>query len=245
MISRSAVIIPVLNEEESIGRVISALPRDLAQIIVVDNGSTDRSADEALGAGATDIVREVRRGYGRAMLSGIDALDEDIEYVGFIDGDGSDNPSQLIELIELVSSNQCDLAIGSRTLGNCEDGALTPQQRFGNWLSTRLIKLLWKHDYSDLGPMRAVRLAELRRIKMVDKDFGWTVEMQAKALVHGLRVMEVAVDYKNRYAGKSKISGTIKGSVFAGYKIITTIFRIYFREGRLIVSEGGVSITNR
>ncbi len=220
-----AVIIPALNEAESIGRVIADLPRDLiSDIIVVDNGSTDATAQRARDAGAR-VVLEPRRGYGQACLTGIAALDRQTDLVVFLDGDYSDDPADVVRIVGPILANEADLVIGSRVLGQAEVGALMPQQRFGNAVATLLIRWLYGAHYTDLGPFRAIRRDALERIEMTDRDFGWTVEMQVKAARDGLRFMEVPVSYRRRFAGESKVAGTISGSLRAGWKIISTILR--------------------
>jgi glycosyltransferase involved in cell wall biosynthesis len=218
-----AVIIPALNEEEAIQRVLGDIPGGLVdQIIVVDNGSTDRTAQVARSAGAV-VVEEPRRGYGQACLSGIAALAE-AEIVVFLDGDYSDYPEELPQIIAPILSDKADLVIGSRVLGQRQKGALTLQQRLGNALATKLIQWIFGVRYTDLGPFRAIRRSPLTRLKMEDRDFGWTVEMQVKAARAGMRIVEVPVSYRPRI-GISKISGTISGTVRAGHKILSTIFR--------------------
>ena len=217
------MIIPALNEEEAILHVLAALPVGLIdQVIVVDNGSTDRTATVARDAGAL-VVEESRRGYGRACLSGIAAL-KMAEIVIFLDGDYSDYPEELPQLIAPIIENKADLVIGSRVLGQRTKGALTPQQRLGNALATLLIRCFFGVRYTDLGPFRAIRRNALEQLEMEDVDFGWTVEMQVKAARTGMRITEVPVRYRVRI-GTSKISGTISGSLRAGYKILSTIFR--------------------
>lgn len=220
---RISVIIPAFNEKLSIGRVIADIPEGLVQeIIVVDNGSTDRTASIARSAGAR-VVREDNRGYGYACLAGIADLNAP-DVVVFLDGDYSDHPSELPLLLEPVLSGEADMVIGSRVRGACEKGALLPQARFGNALATFLIRLLFGVRYTDLGPFRAILYDRLLEMDMKDKTFGWTVEMQVKAAKMGIRVCEVPVSYRRRI-GKSKISGTVQGTIKAGYKILATIFR--------------------
>lgn len=219
--AKIAVIIPALNEEQSIGRVVSALPRWVDDVIVVDNGSTDRTAEIARAHGAR-VVGEPVRGYGMACLSGIAAL-EDPDIVVFMDGDFSDDPEDMSLLVDPIISGEADLVIGSRTRGQREPGSLTPQARFGNWLACVLIRLFWNITYTDLGPFRAIRASRLKRLGMRDRDYGWTVEMQIKAAREGLRVREVPVSYRRRI-GESKVSGTLKGALAAGVKILSTIF---------------------
>lgn len=218
------MIIPALNEEEAIGYVLRELPADLVdQVIVVDNGSTDGTAEIARALGA-QVVKEPARGYGAACLRGISLVHPDTEVIVFLDGDYSDYPEELDLLVEPILAGGADMVIGSRARGRHEEGALTPQQIFGNWLATRLIKMIWKYNYTDLGPFRAIRVDALQRLNMRDANFGWTVEMQIKALKARLRVAEVAVRYKKR-RGQSKVSGTVSGSIKAGAKILFTIAR--------------------
>ncbi|MGM0493300.1 MAG: glycosyltransferase family 2 protein [Armatimonadota bacterium] len=219
-----SVIIPALDEEDAIGSVIDEIPRPpVSDVIVVDNGSTDRTAGVAREHGAT-VVREDRRGYGRACLRGIAALPDDTDTVVFLDGDHSDFPEQIPDLIAPIAADEADMVIGSRALGECETGALTPVQIFGNWLACTLMRLIYGHRYTDLGPFRAISREALERLEMQDLDFGWTVEMQIKALKNRMRVAEIPARYRCRI-GRSKISGTIMGSVRAGHKIIATILR--------------------
>lgn len=219
-----AVIIPALDEEDAIVRVLGDIPDELsATVIVVDNGSTDRTAARARDCGAT-VVAEPRRGYGQACLAGLAALPEGVDIVVFLDGDYSDYPSEMSTLVEPIARDAADLVIGSRVLGETETGALLPQARVGNALATWLIRHLFGVKYTDLGPFRAVRLTALKKLHMADRNFGWTVEMQVKAARRGLRIAEVPVRYRRRI-GESKITGTFLGSVRAGYKILWTIFR--------------------
>ena len=218
-----SVIIPAFNEADSIGKVIADIPKAWVQeIIVVDNGSLDQTAEVAHAAGAR-VVREARRGYGSACLAGIAALNAP-EIVVFLDGDYSDFPSEMPLLIQPILADDAEMVIGSRTRGVREKGALLPQARFGNALAVFLIRLLFRVHYTDLGPFRAIRYEQLLAMKMRDKTFGWTVEMQVKAAKMGLRVCEVPVSYRKRI-GQSKITGTVKGTILAGYKILTTILR--------------------
>ena len=219
------VIIPALNEEQSIGRVLADIPAGLADtVVVVDNGSTDRTAAVAAAAGAT-VVSESRRGYGQACLTGMAALAAaDVDVVVFLDGDYSDYPEEMGSLVEPIIRGDADFVVGSRVRGERQQGALLPQARFGNALATWLIHLLYGVEYTDLGPFRAIRNEALERLQMADRDFGWTVEMQAKAARRRLRVTEIPVRYRKRI-GTSKISGTVKGSILAGYKILSTIAR--------------------
>jgi glycosyltransferase involved in cell wall biosynthesis len=219
---RIGVVIPALNEERSIGRVLEEIPAWADEIIVVDNGSTDRTAEKAREGGAR-VVFEPRRGYGAACLKGIVSL-KPADVVVFLDGDLSDYPEQMDRLVEPILSGEAGMVIGSRVLGTREEGALTPQARFGNRLSCLLIRLFWGVRYTDLGPFRAIGSPYLARLGMRDRDYGWTVEMQIKAAVMGIRSMEVPVDYRKRI-GVSKVSGSLKGVILAGVKILYTIFR--------------------
>ncbi|TWT64037.1 glycosyltransferase family 2 protein [Rubinisphaera italica] len=222
------VIIPVYNEEASLPLVLKDLPK-VGQILVVDNGSTDRSASIAVQHGAT-VVTEPRRGYGSACLAGIQAIRELItedsrpEIVVFIDGDYSDHSDLLPLLVRPILQGQVDFVAGSRMLGEREPGAMPPAAVFGNWLAPLLMWLCWGAKFTDLGPFRAITWQALEKLGMSDRNFGWTVEMQIKATVARLRCHEIPVPYRRR-VGKSKISGTISGSVKAGYKILYTIAR--------------------
>ena len=217
------VVIPAFNEEAAIGRVLDDIPTDLVdQVVVVDNGSTDGTAARARQRGA-QVVDEPRRGYGQACLAGISALDR-VEIVVFLDGDYSDHPDEMPALLDPLRRGEADLVIGSRILGEAEKGALLPQARFGNLLATWLLRRLFGVAYTDLGPFRAIRFEALQRLRMQDRTFGWTVEMQVKAARLGLRHAEVPVRYRRRI-GSSKISGTFRGAVGAGWKILWTIFR--------------------
>ena len=221
------VIIPAFNEEKSIGKVIAEIPADIIrEIVVVDNASTDQTAVAARSANAT-VLHEAIPGYGRACLLGIrycTSKNPAPEIIVFLDGDYSDYPEEIPLLIKPILENNADLVIGSRALGEKEKGSMTPQQIFGNWLATALLKLFYNVKFTDLGPFRAIRFSSLIALGMQDKTFGWTVEMQLKAAKQGLRCLEVPVRYRKRI-GISKISGTLKGTVMAGYKILLTIFR--------------------
>lgn len=222
--SRVTVIIPALNEEKSIGSVLNAIPRNLVnEIIVVDNGSTDRTADVARHCGAR-VVLEPARGYGAACLAGIAEINNDCDIVAFVDADFSDFPEDLEKLLQPVNENKADMVIGTRTMSAESRSALTPQQRFGNWLATTLVSAFFGYRYSDLGPFRVVRRDALERLGMTDRNYGWTIEMQIKAVQKNLLIAEVPVRYRIRI-GRSKISGTVKGTILAGVKIIYTIFR--------------------
>ena len=224
---RYALIIPALNEEATIGAQLIQIPAGFFDpIVVVDNGSTDATAEVAAAAGAT-VVTEPRRGYGRACQAGIAALSGEVSAVAFMDADLSDDPAELGPLLQRFEEDGLDLLIGSRTLGTAESGSLTPLQRFGNGLSTRLIGLLWNVRFSDLGPMRVIRREALARLRLRDPTFGWNVEMQASAAALRLKIAEMPVRYRRRRGGRSKISGTLTGSVRAGAKILWTIGRCY------------------
>ena len=220
------VIIPAFNEEASIGSVLEDLPRPpVGRVIVADNNSTDQTAAVAKAAGAI-VVPATRQGYGSACLTGLDYLRRHLppEIVVFIDGDYSDHPDELAEVIAPILEDRADLVIGSRTLGTRERGALLPQAQAGNLLACLLMRWLYGHRFTDLGPFRAIRWDALERLQMQDPDFGWTVEMQVKALRHRLRVAEVPVSYRRR-VGVSKITGTVMGTVRAGHKILWTLFK--------------------
>ena len=217
-----AVVIPACDEEEAIGKVLQAIPDIAQQIIVVDNGSSDGTAEMARRLGA-HVVVEPRRGYGQACLAGMAHLDSP-DIVVFLDGDYSDYPEDMSDLVSPLVAGQADVVIGSRVLGQREKGALLPQARFGNWLATFLIRLLFGVTFTDLGPFRALRYDALMRLEMQDCNFGWTAEMQVKAARLGLRTAEVPVRYRRRI-GTSKITGTLSGTLRAGYKILWTIFR--------------------
>lgn len=222
---RIALIIPALNEAQAIGGVITSLPDWLDEIVIVDNGSTDQTAAIAADHGAT-VVHESRRGYGAACLAGLTHLTVGRSYdvVVFMDADRSDNPDDLPALLEPIVSGAADMVIGSRVLGNADPGSLTLPQRFGNRLSTWLLRLLWGVQCTDLGPFRAIRFDHLVRLGMDDLDYGWTVQMQARAASADYRVVEIPVAYRRR-VGQSKISGTVRGVIGAGHKILATIAR--------------------
>jgi glycosyltransferase involved in cell wall biosynthesis len=220
----TALVIPALDEEDALGAVLAAVDRALVRdVIVGDNGSRDRTAEVARAGGAV-VMHVEERGYGAACAGALGALAADVDLVVFMDADGSDDPAEMASLIEPIVDGRADLVIGSRALGVVERGALTPQQRFGNWLATRMIRAIYGHRYSDLGPFRAIRRELLDRIAMRDRRYGWTVEMQIRALQLGARVAEVPVRYRRR-VGKSKISGTVTGVIKAGWWIVYTILK--------------------
>ena len=221
------VIIPAYNEENAVGLVIDEIPEDLvSEVIVVDNASTDDTADTAKKRGAT-VLSQTDMGYGNACLKGMEHIRNSKtqpDIVVFLDGDYSDYPEKMSELTQPIVDSQADMVIGSRALGKKQRGSMTFPQIFGNWLSTSLLKLIYHVKYTDLGPFRAIRYTSLLQLEMQDRTFGWTVEMQLKVVKLSLRSVEIPVDYRMRI-GKSKISGTVKGTLMAGYKILYTIFK--------------------
>ncbi|MBK8915373.1 MAG: TIGR04283 family arsenosugar biosynthesis glycosyltransferase [Phycisphaerales bacterium] len=219
---RIAVIIPALNEEQSLPHLLAAIPDWVDDVIVVDNGSSDATAAVAAEHGAR-VVSEPCRGYGAACLAGIAASDA-AEILVFLDADFSDHPEQMERLVSPIARGRADLVIGSRTLGNRERGALRFVQRWGNALACLLIRRFWSHNYTDLGPFRAIRASALASLQMDDRNYGWTIQMQVRAVQAGLRVLEAPVDYRRRI-GQSKISGTVRGVVSAGSKILATVLR--------------------
>lgn len=227
------LVIPALNEEASIGRVIAALP-GRPRVVVCDNGSTDRTAGVARAANAT-VVREERRGYGQACLTALaevarqGAAPQDL--VAFLDADFSDDPAELDLVLAPLREGQADLVIGSRVLGECEPGALLPQARWGNWLATRCIQWVTGVRFTDLGPFRALRHSSLEQLQMADRAYGWTVEMQLKAAAAGLRCVEVPVSYRRRI-GRSKITGTARGTILASVTILSILGRWMWRKAR-------------
>ena len=220
-----ALIIPALNEEPVIAHTLGRLPPGLfQQVIVADNGSTDGTAQAARAAGAT-VVSQPERGYGAACLAAMDALAPGIFAVVFMQADSSEDPAEARALLTPLLDGRADLVLGSRVLGNAGPGAILPHQRFGNWLATRLLALLYGHRYTDLGPFRAITRDALWRLGMQDRNFGWTVEMQVKALQHQLRVIEIPVSYTVRHAGVNKVSGNLSASVRTGVKIISVVVK--------------------
>jgi glycosyltransferase involved in cell wall biosynthesis len=221
---RYGLIIPALDEEQTIGRLLAQIPPgSFEQVIVVDNGSRDRTAQEARAAGAA-VVSEPRRGYGQACMAGFSHLTPAATAVAFMDADLSDEVDDLQRLTEAFEAQDLDLIIGSRVLNSPEAGSLTLLQRSGNWLSTRLIKFLFGVNYTDLGPMRVIRREALTKLSLRDRNFGWNIEMQARAAQLHLRTGEVPVRYYRRRGGRSKISGTISGSLRTGVQILWTIY---------------------
>lgn len=221
----AALIIPALNEAPVIGQTLARVPPGLfATIIVADNGSTDRTAEEARRTGAT-VVNEPERGYGAACLKAIAALPPGIEAVVFMQADSSEDPAEAEKLLSPIYDGRADLVLGSRVLGGADRGALLPHQRFGNWLATTLIRLIYRHNYTDLGPFRAIRTSALAKLGMRDRNYGWTVEMQIKAVRRGLRIEEIPIRYGLRVAGVNKVSGNLGASIRAGIKILWVVMR--------------------
>lgn len=220
------VIIPAFNEADSIAKVISDLPKSVSEIIVVNNNSTDDTVRNAEAAGAT-VLTENQKGYGYACLCGMNYIAEKSDLpdiIVFIDGDYSDYPEELDKVVAPIIDDNIDMVIGARVKALREEGSMTPQQVFGNWLATSLMKLFFGATFTDLGPFRAMKYDKLLDLQMEDKTYGWTVEMQLKALKQKYTYTEVPVRYKKRI-GVSKVSGTVKGSIFAGIKILSWIFK--------------------
>jgi glycosyltransferase involved in cell wall biosynthesis len=220
------VIIPAYNEQNSITNVINDIPDFVDEIIVINNNSTDNTLDNAKQAGAT-VLTETQKGYGYACLKGMDYISKQNvkpDIIVFLDGDYSDFPEELTKIIKPILDDNIDFVIGARVKKLREAGSMTPQQIFGNWLATFLINLLFNGKFTDLGPFRAITYDRLLALNMEDKTYGWTVEMQLKALKQKLSYIEIPVNYRNRI-GTSKVSGTLKGSVMAGIKILTWIFK--------------------
>jgi len=220
-----SVIIPVLNEEESIAAVLGDIPAELAaEVIVVDNGCTDRTVPIASSMGARIVVAAERRGYGAACLAGTLVAGGDI--LVYLDGDYSDYPAEMTSLIEPIAADRTDLVLGSRLArDDLPHRAMPPQQRFGNWLTARLMRWLYGLPVTDLSPFRAIRKEALLDLNMQEMTFGWPTEMMVKAARAGYRLEEVPVRYRPRLGGRSKISGTVRGTILAGYYILTTTFR--------------------
>lgn len=224
------VIIPAYNEEKAIANVIGEIPSFVSEVIVISNNSTDKTVLVATNAGAT-VLTENRMGYGYACLKGLEYISNQPikpDIVVFLDGDYSDYPEELIKLTTPIIENNIDFVIGARVQNLREKHAMTPQQIFGNWLATTLMKLFFKATYTDLGPFRAIKYSKLVALNMEDKTYGWTVEMQLKVLKQKMSYLEIPVRYKNRI-GVSKVSGTVKGTVMAGIKIIGWIFKYTFK----------------
>jgi len=224
------VVIPAFNEQEAIVKVLEEIPDIVSEVIVVDNNSTDLTAINSKNAGAT-VLFEQKKGYGYACLKGLDYIkNQEIkpDIIVFLDGDYSDYPKELLKIIDPIINDNVDLVIGARVKELREMGSMTPQQVFGNWLACFLMKLFFKAKFTDLGPFRAIKYDKLLELSMQDKTYGWTVEMQLKALKKDFSYIEIPVRYKNRI-GVSKVSGTVKGTVMAGIKIIGWIFKYAFK----------------
>ena len=224
------VIIPAYNEQNSIANVIKDIPKIVDEVIVVSNNSTDHTEINAKNAGAT-VLQENRKGYGYACLKGMEYISTQKNLpniIVFLDGDYSDYPEQLTEIIAPIVNDDIDFVIGARVKRLREKGSMTPQQVFGNWLATFLMKLFFGARFTDLGPFRAIKYDKLLALNMEDKTYGWTVEMQLKALKQNLLYIEIPVKYRNRI-GVSKVSGTVKGTIFAGVKILGWIFKYSFK----------------
>lgn len=224
------VIIPAYNEAESIPLVIKDIPSIVDEVIVVSNNSTDNTEINAKNAGATVLV-ERQKGYGYACLKGMEYIAEQKnkpDIVVFLDGDYSDYPEELTKIVEPILEDNIDFVVGARVKELREDGSMTTPQIFGNWLATSLMGFFFRSTFTDLGPFRAIKYHKLLSLKMEDKTYGWTVEMQLKALKQKLSYKEIPVNYRNRI-GVSKVSGTIKGAIFAGIKILTWIFKYSFK----------------
>lgn len=224
------VIIPAFNEEDAIAKVIAEIPSVVNEIIVISNNSTDKTEEVAKNAGAT-VLLETRKGYGYACLKGMDYISKQEvkpDILVFLDGDYSDYPAELTKLVEPIINQNKDFVIGARAELFREKGSMTPQQVFGNWLATFLMKLFFNAKFTDLGPFRAIKYDKLLSLNMEDKTYGWTVEMQLKVLKQKMRYVEIPVRYKNRI-GVSKVSGTVKGTVMAGIKIIGWIVKYTFK----------------
>jgi len=224
------VIIPAYNEQDSIGSVVKDIPKIVDEVIVISNNSTDNTEINAKNAGAT-VLSETRKGYGYACLKGMDYIAKQTikpDIIVFLDGDYSDYPEQLTEIVAPIINQNLDFVVGARVKELRENGAMTPQQVFGNWLATFLMKLFFGARFSDLGPFRAIKYDKLLALHMEDKTYGWTVEMQLKVLKQKMTYKEIPVKYRNRI-GVSKVSGTVKGTIFAGVKILGWIFKYSFK----------------
>ncbi|MGK0412301.1 MAG: glycosyltransferase involved in cell wall biosynthesis [Polaribacter sp.] len=224
------VIIPAYNEQDSIENVIKDIPEIVDEIIVINNNSTDATEMNAKNAGAT-VLSENKKGYGYACIKGMDYISKQKtkpSVIVFLDGDYSDYPEQLTEIIAPILQDNINFVVGARVKELRENGSMTPQQVFGNWLATKLMKLLFNAKFSDLGPFRAIKYDQLLALNMQDKTYGWTVEMQLKVLKQKISYVEIPVKYRNRI-GVSKVSGTVKGSIFAGIKILGWIFKYSFK----------------
>ena len=220
------VIIPAYNEADSIAHVVNELPKSVSEVIVVNNNSSDNTVKNAETAGAT-VITELRKGYGYACLKGLEYIaskSKQPDIIVFIDGDYSDYPEELDNVVAPILEDDIDFVVGARRKNLREEGSMTPQQVFGNWLATFLMRLFFGAKFTDLGPFRAIKYEKLKELNMEDKTYGWTVEMQLKILKKKMTYTEVPVRYKRRI-GISKVSGTVKGSIFAGIKILGWIFK--------------------
>lgn len=225
-LARVAVIIPCLNEEDPIAAVVrEVLDQGIGDVIVVDNGSTDRTAAVAAAAGAR-VVSQPIRGYGRACATGVAAVREDTDIVCFLDGDGSDVPACIAAVVSPVAMEQADFVLGSRVLGQRERGSMSPQQLVAAWLSGVLVRLTYGVKFTDMSPMRALRVGDLRKLGMADQTYGWNLEMQMRAAASGLRCLEVAVDHRCRRGGESKVSGNLRAGLTAAWRIAATFLRL-------------------
>ncbi len=222
----AALIIPALNEQECIAATLAGIPAGMFRyVIVADNGSTDRTAEIARANGAL-VSHEPERGYGATCLKALALLPAEVEIVAFLQADGSEDAGEAPRLLDPIRRNEADLVLGSRPLGNPAPGALLPHQAFGNWLACMLIRIVYHHRYTDLGPFRAIRRSSLESLAMRDRNYGWTIEMQIRALQKGLRVMEVPVSYGVRRAGVNKVSGHLRSSLQAGWIILAKVFAL-------------------
>tara|TARA_R110002167_G_scaffold174889_1_gene373899 strand:- start:926 stop:1615 length:690 start_codon:yes stop_codon:yes gene_type:complete len=220
------VIIPAYNEADSIAHVVNKLPKSVSEVIVVNNNSSDNTVKNAETAGAT-VITELKKGYGYACLKGLEYIaskSKQPDIIVFIDGDYSDYPEELDNVVAPILEDDIDFVVGARRKNLREEGSMTPQQVFGNWLATFLMRLFFGAKFTDLGPFRAIKYDKLKELNMEDKTYGWTVEMQLKILKKKMTYTEVPVRYKRRI-GISKVSGTVKGSIFAGIKILGWIFK--------------------
>jgi len=225
------VIIPAYNEADAIANVIAEIPDSVAEVIVVNNNSTDDTVKVAQAAGAT-VLTETQKGYGYACLKGMDYIAQQNikpDIIVFLDGDFSDYPEELTKIVAPIINDDVDFVVGARAPHLREEGSVTPQQIFGNWLACSLMKLFFKSTFTDLGPFRAIKYTTLLALNMEDKTYGWTVEMQLKVLKTNKSYIEIPLRYKKRI-GTSKVSGTVKGSIFAGIKILTWIFKYSFKK---------------
>lgn len=225
------VIIPAYNEADSIAHVINEIPKIVDEVIVVSNNSSDDTESNAKNAGAT-VLTEPQKGYGYACLKGMDYIAKQVtkpDIIVFLDGDYSDYPEELTQIVAPILENQIDFVIGARVKRLRESGSMTSPQIFGNWLATSLMRIMFSSTFTDLGPFRAIKYDKLLALRMEDKTYGWTVEMQLKVLKQKMSYIEIPVKYRNRI-GISKVSGTVKGAIFAGVKILTWIFKYSFKK---------------